>query len=122
MDVKITAFVSKKRKRTLAFVRFRGQGASVKQKSVSLFINIHDVMMVINRFSTECRKKFRDCFVVFHLEIFVTHGSLNVIHLPTRLPWENTFLVPNPAYRICCMWSCHSKGCQKPPDVEATPC
>ena len=97
MDVKITALVSNKRKRTLAFVRSRGQGASVKQKSVSLFMNIHDVMIVINRFSTECRKKFRDCFVVFHTNL--------LIHFPTRLPWENSFLVPNPAYH---MWSCQT--------------
>ena len=32
--------------------------------------------------------------VVFN---YVTHRSLNVIHLPTRLPWENSFAVPNPA-------------------------
>ena len=32
--------------------------------------------------------------------IYVTHRSLNVIHLPTRLPWENSFAVPNPAYHM----------------------
>ena len=32
-----------------------------------------------------------------HLEIIVTPRSLNVIHLPTRLPWENSFAVPQPS-------------------------
>ena len=43
--------------------------------------------------------------------IYVTHRSLNVIHLPSRLPWENSFAVPNPAYHMYDMWSCHLKGC-----------
>ena len=40
-------------------------------------------------------------------------GSLLEIHLPTRLPWENSLAVPNPAYHMSCMWSCHWKGCLK---------
>ena len=31
----------------------------------------------------------------------MTQWSLLVIHLPTRLPWENGCAVPNPAYYIC---------------------
>ena len=40
-------------------------------------------------------------FVV--LKNYVTHWSLLVNHLPTRLPWENSCAVPNPAYHMSFM-------------------
>ena len=41
----------------------------------------------------------------------------------TRLPWGNSFAVPNPAYHMYGMKSCRLKGCYKhPPDLLATPC
>ena len=46
------------------------------------------------------RKKFEKIPSMIRTVTVLRTVPTNVIHLPTRLPWENSFAVPNPAYQI----------------------
>ena len=68
---------------------------------------------------TQKRRRYRPCTCISHFDSFLQPRS----HLPTRLPWENSFAVPNPACHMFGMWCCHLKGCKThPPCMLATPC